>query len=101
MSERQDLHTILKEIMGDNPVYFQPPSTVKMAYPCIVYKRSMIKTKFADNSPYMQKKRYTITVIDKDPDSSLPDQIGALQLCSFDRHFTFDNLNHDVYNIYF
>jgi hypothetical protein len=101
MTERLALHTILKGIMGADAVYFQPPATVKMAYPCIVYKRDRVKTKFADNNPYMQKKRYMITVIDKDPDSSILDKIGALPLCAFDRHFTFDNLNHDVYNIYF
>lgn len=30
-------------------VYFQPPESVKLLYPCIVYKRSAGDTRFADN----------------------------------------------------
>lgn len=96
---RTDLHALLKSIT-DN-IYFQPPPTLQMEYPCIVYQRSQIRTEFADNSPYSRTKRYQITVIDLDPDSDIPDKVGSLQMCSFDRFFTFDKLNHDVFSLFF
>ena len=101
MGTRIELNTLLKTLLGSNAVYFQPPASIKMTYPCIVYQRDYIKTVFANNSAYLHKNRYKITVIDKDPDSSIPAKIGALSLCAFDRRYTADNLYHDVYTLYF
>ena len=101
MGTRTDLRTILKGLLGSDYVYFQPPPTVQMIYPCIVYELSNADTKFADNYPYHYEKRYTITVIDMNPDSLIPDKIATLPKCIFDRHYTADNLNHDVFNIFF
>lgn len=99
MAPRQQLHQLL-ETFADH-VYFQPPTNVKLEYPCIVYQRSYADTKFADDKPYNHTLRYSITVIDRDPDSEIPDKIAALPMSLFDRFFTADNLNHDVYNVFF
>ncbi len=40
----------LVSLLGSDNVYFQPPPTVKMQYPCIVYKRDYLNTEFADNN---------------------------------------------------
>lgn len=96
---RADLHVILKGLC-DN-VYFQPPNGIKIQYPCIVYKRDFADTAFANNGPYRSMKRYQVIVIDRDPDSVIPDQVAQLQLCTFNRFYTADNLNHDVYNLFF
>jgi hypothetical protein len=72
-----------------------------MSYPCIVYETAMWDTVFADNTPYSVSKRYTVTVIDPDPDSMIPDEIAMLPKCAYSRHFTADGLNHDVFNLYF
>ncbi len=101
MERRLQLHRILLEILGSENVYFQPPESTRMKYPCIVYQRNAADTKFADDKPYLKMKRYTVTVIDKDPDSKIPDKIAALPLCTFNRHYTVDNLNHDIYNLYY
>jgi hypothetical protein len=82
-------------------VYFQPPANVVMQYPCIVYNRDQAETEFADNFPYRRTKRYQVTIIDQDPDSVIPDKVAELPMCLFERHFTADNLHHDVFNIYF
>jgi hypothetical protein len=95
------LHNALVGLLGSENVYFQPPSTVKMQYPCIVYKRSQIDTTYANDKPYNRRTRYSVTIIDPDPDSLIPDKVGKLPLSNFDRHFTADNLNHDVYNVYY
>lgn len=101
MAQRMDLQRLLVDILGSDNVYFQPPSTVQMSYPCIVYNRDTAATDYSNNVPYRYKKRYQIMVIDKDPDSPIPDKVAELPLCSFDRFFTADNLNHDVFVLYF
>lgn len=82
-------------------VYFQPPTNVKMQYPCIVYVRDGSRTERADNEPYRITKRYQVTVIDRDPDINLPDQVEELSLCNFDRFFAAENLNHWVFTLFF
>lgn len=101
MGSRIDLQSILEGILGSSSVYFQPPSTIEMVYPCIVYQRSDIVTKFANNNVYKLKKQYTITLIYKDPDSDLPDKIANLPTCIFDRRYANENLYHDIFIIYF
>ncbi|HEY5139583.1 MAG TPA: hypothetical protein VIJ25_09760 [Methylococcales bacterium] len=101
MRPRSELKALLQGIIGSGALYFQPPSNIVMTYPCIVYARSNADTKFADNNPYHYEKRYMITVIDKDPDSAIPDKVAGLPACVFDRHYVADNLNHDVFVMYF
>lgn len=98
---RLELHEILCDILGSRNVYFQPPENLKMKYPCLVYERSGIDEIFADNEAYRNLKRYTITYIDEDPDSEIPDKLQAHRYCYFDTHFKADNLNHDVFTLYF
>ena len=99
MGSRSDLHTILKEICSN--VYFQPPPKDLMQYPCIVYNLNNMDTKYADNNPYTIEKQYSITIIDKDPDSLIPDQVAILPKCIFERRFIADNLNHFIFNLFF
>lgn len=101
MGQRLDLHKILVDILGSSNVYFQPPETLKMQYPCIVYERGSGDTIFADNISYRFVKRYQVTVIDRDPDSLIPDKVAELPMCTYDRHYTVENLNHDIFNLYF
>ena len=101
MGSRLDLQEILEETLGSEHVYFQPPESLKLIYPCIIYSRSDVDTKFADDRPYSHRNRYQLIVIDKDPDSSIPGQVAMLPMCNFDRHYTANNLNHDVYDLYY
>lgn len=101
MGSRLDLQAILLSIPNVLGVYFQPPSSVQMTYPCIVYRRADIDIKHANNRPYSHKKGYSITVIDRNPDSAIPDAVGMLETARFDRQYVADNLYHDVFSIYF
>jgi hypothetical protein len=101
MAQRQQLQELLEDLLETPNVYFQPPTNVQMQYPCIVYKRDRANTEFADNNPYAYTKRYQVTVIDMDPDSGIPDKVAALPMCEFERFYTAENLNHDVFNIFF
>lgn len=101
MGTRLELQELLETLLGSENVYFQPPPDFMISYPCIVYNRSNIRSKHGDNRPYKFDKEYTITVIDPNPDSSIPDKVSQLPRCAYDRHFTANELNHDVFNILF
>lgn len=101
MATRLELQALLVALLESANVYFQPPPTVKIQYPCIIYKRDNIVTAFADNKPYKYKKRYQLTIVDTNPDSDIHEKVATLPLCSYDRFYTADNLNHDVYNLFF
>lgn len=101
MGVRLDLQALLESVQAGVSVYFQPPANVTMTYPAIVYNRDYRNVNFADNQPYSVRIRWQLTIIDPNPDSLLPELIGALPLTTFVRHYTTDNLNHDIYTIYF
>jgi hypothetical protein len=101
MGTRLDLQTLLEGLLGSSNVYFQPPSNISMEYPAIVYNRDYQATEFADNIAYSMTTRYRVTVIAKDPDSPIPSLVGGLPMSTFVRHYAFDNLNHDIYDVYF
>lgn len=96
---RLELQNILGEIC-DN-VYFQPPPSIRMTYPAIVYSRDYRFTMHADNGPYSHTKRYQVTVIARDPDSEIPDLVADLPLAAQVRAFASDGLNHDIFDLYF
>ena len=101
MAPRIQLQAALEALLGSANVYFQPPASKSIEYPCIVYKRDAAVTQFANDHPYSYYKRYLVTIITEDPDSDIPDKVAALPMCTFSRHFTAKHLHHDVFNLYF
>ena len=99
MASRLELHAFLRSIVPN--VYYQPPPSVRMNYPAIVYSRKNIDNTFANDSVYKQDHFYELIVIDKNPDSVYVETISKLPKCNYDRHYTADNLNHDVFTIYY
>ena len=99
---RLQLSEILNKIMGvTNRVYFQPPPTVKMSYPCIIYKLDDIDTTFADNNPYSLMKKYVVMAVTTDPDSHLPLKIFFFNETAATEIYAADNLYHYVFDLYF
>lgn len=98
---RSELNDLLRSILGSNYVYFQPPSTIKMTYPCIRYERSKFDNSHANNDIYKTDIQYTVTVIYRDPDSDLPYKLNKIPTAKHSTHFIADNLYHDVFTIYF
>jgi len=99
MAPRLELQALLLTMVDS--VYFQPPPDIKMQYPCIVNERDDRFTAHAGNKPYAHMVAYQVTVIDRDPDSTIPDQVADLRFCEFQRTYKADNLNHDVYKLFF
>lgn len=98
---RTDLHAILKGILGSDNVYFQPPPTLTLKYPCIVYDRDDVDVQHADNNPYKHQCRYQITAISTTPDNPVVEELLMLPTVEFGRSFSADYLTHDTMRIYF
>lgn len=102
MASRIELQVKLESVLGTRNVYFQPPESVKMNYPAIRYEMSGGLEEYADDMVYHKRKRYTITVMDRNPDSLIPDKLqDAFKYCSFDRCYTFENLYHYTFTLYY
>lgn len=82
-------------------VYFQPPESVKMEYPCIVYRHDPGSSRFANNKPYNYEQQYEVTLISRAPAPELFEKLVALPKTIHARFFVADNLNHNVFSIYF
>lgn len=102
MASRLKLHEELSKIPGIKKVYFNPPESVKMTYPCIRYERMPPDLKRADDRIYRNTDRYRITVIDTNPASEIYKYIlENFRMCSFDRTYKADNLNHDDLSLFY
>ena len=82
-------------------VYFQPNDNTRMDYPAIVYSRDGLDDKRANNEAYSQTTRYRITVIDRNPDSPIPELLSRFPMTRFTAHQVKDGLNQDIYTTYF
>lgn len=100
MVDRIDLQTTLQDILGSKNVYYDPPESLKISYPAIIYSKSGLINKKADDTNYRINTIYEITVIDKRPDNAVIKKLLELPYCSYDRHFVSDNLHHDTLTIY-
>ena len=78
---RTELQDLLEEILGSSNVYFQPPENLKLRYPCIVYSRNKVTSTFADNGSYIRRRRYSVILIDKNPDSPYVEPIADIPYC--------------------
>lgn len=102
MAERKGLSALLRGIIGPNGhLYFDPPEGFVLEYDAVIYKRSDITVRYADNAAYKVDNRYTITYITKNPDSTIPDTLARLPHCRMSTTFVKSNLHHWVFEIYY
>lgn len=102
MDNRLALHEILKRLVGTPNVYFQPPASVSMSYPCVVYNIGNGEAKYADNKLYNYTHRYDLTFIYKTPTTAIIEKVlEEFQMCSLSRTYVSDNLNHYAFSLYF
>lgn len=98
---RVELDRILRSTLGSSNVYFDPPESFKLRYPCIVYSLAGHSEVFADDSQYYGMKRYTLDYITQDADDPMADTLDELRYCRLNRPYTADGLFHFAYEIYF
>ena len=100
MITRVNLQKMLEKIACPHHVYFQPPESLYIDYPCIIYHLKNVKNTYADNDIYKQDKFYELIVVDSNPDSILFHKICKLPECKFRNFYVSENLNHFVFDLY-
>lgn len=102
MGKRLELHEEFCKLLASRNAYFQPPANVRMSYPAIRYKLSDIEKIAANDKAYRLVNRYEVVYIDQNPDSDMPTKIlEHFPMCSFDRWYAADDLNHWVFTLYY
>lgn len=101
MATRQELQTKLEEILGVRHVYFQPPESIKMEYPAIVFSTKDRRITYADDTAYSINNTYELIVISRLPNDDLICKLLSLPYCTYERQYKSDNLYHDVLNLYY
>ena len=100
MASRLELHSELLTLCPN--VYFQPPTSITMKYPCIVYNMTDKIRIYGSDVIHIKKQGYRLTVIDKNPDSDIANLAEEkFQYCGVDQYYTVDNLNHIVLSLYY
>jgi hypothetical protein len=106
--QREHLDDILRGIEGVDHVYYQPPTSMHLKYPCILYKLSGYDKRYANGGRYISWPEYDVTIIDYNPESILQKRFMDLGTdvdsncyVQFNRFFTADNLNHWSYRLTF
>lgn len=98
--KRIELRDKLRKILGNQKeVYFQPPESKKLSYPCIIYELNNYNLIKADNGNHHINELYTVTLITTLPDEVISKALLEIPMCDFDRAFINDNLYHYIYII--
>lgn len=91
--QRETLTTFFKTLTPN--VYFQPPASVRLNYPAIIFNRDGWDPTFANDSVYLESRAYEILVISDDPDATIAQSIlNGLNYVYIDREYVADNLYH-------
>lgn len=98
---RIELDAILRSTLGSDHVYYDPPESFKLKFPCIVYNDTGRSVMRADNGVYIKFRRYMLNYITKNADDPMVDTIEELQYCRLRTPYTADNLFHHPYDIDF
>jgi len=103
MDARLELHKKLLDIANTHAlkVYFQPPANISITYPCIIYEYKSPRTQNADNMNYLSNMGYQISVITKEPDTSVVKELQrSIPSASFNDVNIIDNKYHYVLSCY-
>lgn len=102
MQSRLNLQNEFEKLLGSDEVHYQPGPLVELSYPCILYARSNSNAAWANGYIYRKKSRYSVTVIDPDPDSLIPDKLlDHFQYIRMERVYSADYLNHYIFDLYY
>lgn len=101
----RDLRDILQEIIGpDGYVYYNPSTSIRLQYDCFIFSRNNTSTSRADNKAYRKTPRWTITYVcrdGRDTDILIDKMLETFKWCTHETCYKANNLEHNVFNLYF
>lgn len=98
--DRLSLHSELVSLC--NHVYYNPPESLKLEYPCIVYAQEPPDVRKADNKRFIVTNKWQLVVISKDVDYDLAETIAEhFEKCAISRIYKADNLQHWSLTLYY
>lgn len=101
MDNRLQLQKELEKIVGKN-VYFQPPASVLLNYPCVIYGLSGVDIKRADDTIYRYTNKFDLLFIYKQSNIEIIGTVlRAFPMCSVSRIYVADNLYHYAFSLYY
>lgn len=81
-------------------VYYQPPSSKTLQYPCIVFSRENVDQTYANDKIYFLRQNWQIKCISTDSEWDVPKRLlESMQFIEFDRTYPADNLYHTILNL--
>lgn len=98
---RVELHHQLEAILGSKNVYYDPPESFKLKYPCIVYSLEGFADSYADNETYRRMRRYTMTYITSKAEDPIAEKLADIRYCTLNRPFVTSDLYHFAYTIFY
>ena len=103
MGRRSDDFIADLESTNTGKVYFQPPSSVQLNYPCWVVERVGAFQPKANNKTYLFQASYKCMYMNRDePDPEVLRIIPQrYECCKYQNHYVADNVHHDVFLIYY
>lgn len=99
MDSRLTLQYKLEELLESKEVYYQPPESIKITYPAIIYSHDGIFSTSSNDKKYVRRDKYLITVVSKLPDHPVVNKILDLPYTSYVREYRSNNLYHVVLSI--
>ena len=97
-----ELRELQTEVLGYQHTYFEPPESIRMEYDAVVYSRSVLNVRRANNKSYLTRDVYRVTVISRDPETPMPKALQEhFERCAPERFFVRDNLHHFPFTIYY
>ena len=96
---RIEFDNLLKAILGSNNVYFQPPESKKLEYPCIVYNIASHDVEYADDGLYQLRHKYIVRYIayPKDYDGPMKEKIAKILKVPMNQVYSSNGLYHCVF----
>lgn len=102
MGTRLQLQDELESILGSPNVYYQPPSSTSLKYPCIIYELDNTNVKAADNNKYIKVNRYHVKHLYKSLSNELKDSIlDSFMMVSHNNRMKVDGLYNDDFTLFY
>lgn len=96
---RTEFDKWLRKILGSNNVYFQPPESKKLEFPCIVYNISSHDVDYADDKIYQLRHKYVVRYVayPKDFDGPMKENLARELNVPIQQIYAQDGLYHCVF----